>query len=86
VEAEARSLDALVTAVEGSDTGLTPAAAVGLDPETLRAIAASPAATFDLDAVAAWFAHDDRPATVEEPDDIRADVRQGRSRPSPIGR
>ena len=62
------SPEAMLEALGGPEAGFTPPAVVDLGAEMLRRIAASPATTFDLDAAAAWFADEDRAATIVDCD------------------
>jgi hypothetical protein len=62
------SREALLAALASPDGALTPATAIGLDADTARLVVAAPATTFDLDATAAWFSRQDRPASVEDCD------------------
>jgi hypothetical protein len=57
------SAEALVAAVLAEPDAYTPAA-VRLDGETLREIVADPPAVLDLDSTPAWFAKQDREATM----------------------
>ncbi len=58
----------LLAGVIEPGAGLTPPAVTLLDRETLRRVVEAPAATFDLDAAAAWYSNPGRPATIEDCD------------------